>query len=361
MTKYIYFCFSLDDDDDVQNMNTSTYYFRVIQLFVFLQLILPSDQIPCSLIKHKTSEFNIKTLNTLIFEDLMENLESTDEYMAACQVKLTVNYMEYSLIVLFTPISTLNDRHTIDQPKLTTIFTFDQKKPSIVGELIYTCRRIANCDRHFVLNHYLLLVNRNYTDLYRNFDELLSKDKEIDTGLSCFTDSDELYVKRCTNQACNGQFYMDSLDEFYVKAFTSDCASAKIKSTSIKITTEPNLKDYSFKQSIQYTCMNNLCNNQLTTNSLSSFIQNSSQIFNITYRFTLQKSNISTTRKRTTTTIDKVITSSSLSFTTKSLQLTNTSVVTTSDRFITETITNTATSNFYKLTSSMTVIFLYLK
>lgn len=244
----------------------------MIQLFVYFLLISVSNQLLCVLEISKTIKFSTLSPNKTGFEEMIKNKEAVNREYRACKVVLTMNYFEQHFQVEFSHVSPEDETNGIESPKLTTIITLDSDKPSITSELSYICMKEDNCDRDFVLNRYLSLINQNYTDLHIQLAELLVKENNY--PIKCFTNSSQTKANSCPQKsACRGHFKINQLERWTISEYIAECAGMTRNSTTVQITTLSSTKYSSLTHFIYYTCKSNLCNNQIISNNIADLLK----------------------------------------------------------------------------------------
>jgi hypothetical protein len=191
-----------------------------------------------------------------------------------CRVELTLNYQEYYLEVIFDPVRLTGGSISVEHPKLITTFTLDSYSSSIVSVLIYGCLRDDICDRDFVRDHSLRLLNQNHDLAQHEFTKLLIKRKDF--PIKCFTESSKSNLKQCKGEVCNAEI---KTEEFIIPKYminTVQCGAKDKRSTIVRITTSySDYKKCELQYNIFYTCMYHGCNNK-------TIVYN---VFNITYTF----------------------------------------------------------------------------
>jgi hypothetical protein len=225
--------------------------------------------------------FNLSDFEMSI--DTLPSYDYKDDNIDMCRLEIYVDYNNRSLVISFADSfewSQLDD----GEGRLDLLIVLNQSNTEvqIYNILEYACYDRNECDKLFLFNHINWLREVNYTIFQEHLSSLLSS-KSNPTGKIyfflfdlhnliydleyCFTD--KINPFKCPNGFCSGKYFKN------YRNYLFECIENYEPSVEVHITTNMiieknslNIINLQESQIIRYTCIFNVCNSQLLTDSL---------------------------------------------------------------------------------------------
>jgi len=247
-----------------------------MKLILFFLLISSSESLTCITDSLQKFQFSTSPLNTTNIEKII-NQRVFRVFIAECQVQLIMHHDKQLLEIISIPVYSNGAPSFSSDPEMIVTFTSNHYNSSIVSELEYACSS-SSCDRDFIRKRYLLLVEKDYTDLRSNLTKLLVKEKN--SPFTCINMSSIDYIQLCHSMTCTAAFSISCFGGFVNNGWKYGCARNDQNLAVLRISTIY-AKPLGFIHAVYYTCTYNECNHNSTTISIYNIIQTSVYVFNI--------------------------------------------------------------------------------
>ena len=251
---------------------------QTMKLILFFLLISSSESLTCITDSLQKFQFSTSPLNTTNIEKII-NQRVFRVFIAECQVQLIMHHDKQLLEIISIPVYSNGAPSFSSDPEMIVTFTSNHYNSSIVSELEYACSS-SSCDRDFIRKRYLLLVEKDYTDLRSNLTKLLVKEKN--SPFTCINMSSIEGTQLCYNTTCTAAFSISLVTSISNKLWSYGCADNNQNLAVFRMTEIfYRQKWFWFTRDFSYTCMYDKCNDNSTTMSIYNFMETSFNISNI--------------------------------------------------------------------------------